>query len=119
MAPKKTANVSPAYARVIEEFKADRKHPAKTMGERYAAWDRWADSVNDDGETLPAPIRAWQRRVNDMRHLDPGSVDPRAIKPEDMSFELGPPMTEEQFKTYKATRGDDVTIVGKTTMRQP
>lgn len=94
--PKKTANVSPAYAAVINDFRRDRT--PKTLSEYYAA---------------------WEKRVADMEDVDLNEVDPRSIRPEDVGFELGPPMTEDQFKAYRARKGSSVKVIGKTTIAPP
>ena len=80
--PKKTANVSATYAAVIEDCRADRKpKPTASLGDYYAA---------------------WERRVRAMEQVDLNEVDPRSIKASDVGFEMGPPMTEEAFREYRA-----------------
>lgn len=49
-------------------------------------------------------LDAWEKRTSEWQHMathgdaaPPGSIDPKQIK-----FEVGPPMTLEQFQEWKA-----------------
>lgn len=82
---KKTANVSPAYTRVIEEFRNSKK--TRTLGQYYDDWNKYAKTL--ETEDPEAGIRELMKNVS----------------PKDLGFTCGPAMTEEQFKAYRESKG--------------
>lgn len=84
-AGKKTANVSPAYAKVIEEFR--RPKQVRTLDQYYSDWNKLAKSIDAEDS---------EKQLEDLV---------KSIKPRDLGFTLGPAMTEEQFREYRSNSG--------------
>jgi hypothetical protein len=82
---KKTATVSPAYTKVIEEFRKPKQ--VRTLDQYYSDWNKLAKNLDaeDSEEKLEELLKN--------------------IKPRDLGVTLGPAMNEEQFKAYRASSG--------------
>lgn len=50
-------------------------------------------------------IQELERWEQTMRTVPVANVDPRTVKPSDVSFAMGPVLTEEEFKALRASRG--------------
>lgn len=82
---KKTANVSPAYSKIIEEFR--RPKQARSLDQYYSDWNKIAKNLDSEDS---------EKQLNELI---------KNIKPNDLGFTLGPAMTEEQFKEYRSSSG--------------
>jgi hypothetical protein len=93
-AGKKTANVSPAYAKIIEEFRSDKPVPkvrAKTLDQYYKDWNERAKKLDADDDRDP------EEKIRELMK----NVQPK----KDIGFTLGPAMSEEQFRAYRESSG--------------
>ena len=58
---------------------------------------------------LPEAHQAWSEFVEGMNTMP--VADAQRLKPRDISFQMGPMMTEEQFKEYQRTKNRNVRVI--------
>lgn len=99
-APETATTTPPAKAAAPAPPGAPAKAPAKAPAPRSA---------------LDAEYQAWERKVAGMRSeceaTDWSGVDWSKLRAQDVGVQLGPPMTEEQFRAYRARAGGRVSVV--------
>ena len=78
----KTATLSPAYTKIIEEFR--RPAQPRSLGDYYSDWNK---------------------RVKAMEKEDEAESFFKNIDPKELGFTTGPAMSEAQFKAYREGKG--------------
>lgn len=67
--------------------------------------------------TAEQAASAWAQEVQDMRaradSVDWSKVDWSKLRPQDIGVRMGPVMTEEQFKAYRAATGGHAHVIKK------